>query len=164
MSSYARCLGSGFIILALMGAANAQDHHRKHVADADREYSSVFSRAENPCGKESTTVGYEQCMGKELEFTRNHLDAFLEAVRRILADEDGATPSTDSTRKVKELDLLNNADTAWREYTKNICGLAFAGFDGGTGAASAEAECEYRADRVYVKQVADAILLKILAK
>jgi uncharacterized protein YecT (DUF1311 family) len=163
MSSYARCVGSGLIVLALMGAASAQDHHRQHVADADREYNAVLSRAENPCGKESTTVGYEQCMGKELEFTRNHLDAFLEAVRGILADEDAARP-TDSTHKVKDLDLLNQADMAWREYTKNLCGLAFAGFDGGTGAASAEAECEYRADRIYVKQVADAILLTILAK
>lgn len=147
-----------------MGAANAQAPHRQHAADANREYNALFSHAEDPCGKESTTVGYEQCMGKELEFTGNHLDAFLEGVRGILADEDAATPSTESTRKVKELDLLNNADMAWREYTKNLCGLAFAGFDGGTGAASAEAECEYRADRAYVKQVADAILLKILAK
>ena len=162
MSSYAKSLSIGLAILALIGAANAKDH--PHVAEADREYAAVFSHVENPCAKESTTLGYEQCMGKELEFTRNHLDAFLEAVRRILADEDGATPSTDSTRKVKELDLLNNADMAWREYTKNLCGLAFAEFDGGSGAASAEAECEYRADRVYVKQVADAFLLKILAK
>jgi uncharacterized protein YecT (DUF1311 family) len=62
------------------------------------------------------------------------------------------------------LDLLNNADRAWREYKKNLCELEFAEFDGGSGAGSAESECEYQADRQYVRQVADVILLKTLAK
>jgi uncharacterized protein YecT (DUF1311 family) len=146
MSSYMKSFSRAFVILALIGVANAQEHHRQHVADADREYNAVFSHEDNPCAKESTTLGYEQCMGKELEFTGNHLNAFLEAVRGIMTDEDAAAPSTESTRKVKRLDLLNNADVAWRQYTKNLCELGFAGFDGGTGAASAEAECEYRVD------------------
>jgi uncharacterized protein YecT (DUF1311 family) len=161
MFSYARCLSSGFVILALIGVADAKDH--PHVADADREYAAVFSHGENPC-KESTTVGWDQCFGKEVEFTDNHLNAFLAAVRGILADEDGLPAGTESAGKGRESELLNKADSAWREYKKNICGLEFAGFDGGSGGASAELECEYHADREYVKQVADAILLKILAK
>jgi uncharacterized protein YecT (DUF1311 family) len=60
--------------------------------------------------------------------------------------------------------MLNSADRAWQEYKNNLCELKFAGFDGGSGASSAKSECEYRVDRQYVKQVADAILLKILAK
>jgi uncharacterized protein YecT (DUF1311 family) len=124
----------------------------------------VFSHAENPCAKESTTIDYEECIGKEVEFTENHLNAFLEAVRGILANEHGATAGIKPAGKVSELDLLNNADRAWREYKKNLCELEFAGFDGGSGASSAKSECEYRVDREYVKQVADAILLKILAK
>jgi len=79
-------------------------------------------------------------------------------------DEECAPAGTESARKVKELDLLNNADRASREYKKNLCELEFAGFDGGSGASSAKSECEYSVDRQYVRQVADAILLKILAK
>jgi len=161
MSSYAKGLSVGLVILALVGVSDAKDH--PHVADAGQEYNAVFSHAENPC-KESTTSGWEQCLGKEVEFTENHLNAFLTAVRGILADEDGIPAGTGLTGKGKESELLNNAERSWREYKKNICELAFAGFDGGTGAASAELECEYRVDREYVKQVADAILLKILAK
>ena len=63
-----------------------------------------------------------------------------------------------------ELELLNNADRAWREYKKNLCELDFAAFDGGSGAGSAKSECEYRVNREYVRQVADRISLKILAK
>jgi uncharacterized protein YecT (DUF1311 family) len=162
MSSCVQSFSVGFVILALIGAANAKDH--PHVAYADREYAAVFSHAENPCAKESTTLDYEQCIGKEVEFTENHLNAFLAAVRGILADEDSAPVGTESGGKVKELDLLNNADRAWREYKKNLCELEFAGFDGGSGASSAKSECEYRVDREYVRKVADAILLKILAK
>jgi hypothetical protein len=127
MSSYAKSFAGGFCILALMGAGWAKEH--PHVADADREYAAVFSHVKNPC-TESTTLGYEQCTGKEVEFTEKHMKAFLAAVRGILADEDG--PS--------------------------------AGPDGGSGASSAKGVCEYRTDRQYVKQVADAISLKILAK
>jgi uncharacterized protein YecT (DUF1311 family) len=142
--------------------ANAK--HHPHVDDADREYAAVFSHEENPCAKESTTADYAQCLGKEVEFAENHLNAFLEAVRGILADEDGLPARAESADKGKESDLLNHADGAWREYKKNLCKLEFAGFNHGPGAGPAESECEYRADREYVKQVADAILLKTLAK
>jgi uncharacterized protein YecT (DUF1311 family) len=162
MSGYAKCLSRGFVIFALLATAHAKDH--PHVADADREYAAVFSHAENPCAKESTTMGYGQCIGNEVEFTENHLGAFLAAVRGILADDDAAPEGSESAGKVKESDLLNNADRAWREYRKNICELEFAGFEGGSGAGSAQSECVYRVDRQYVNQVADAILLKTLAK
>jgi uncharacterized protein YecT (DUF1311 family) len=161
MLSFAQGLAIGLVIFTLTGAVSAKEH--PHVADADREYAAVFSHADNPC-HESTTVGWEQCLGKEVEFTENHLNAFLEAVRAILAEEDGSAADAESTGKGKELSLLNSSDRAWRDYKKNLCGLAFAGFDGGTGAPSAELECDYRLDREYVKQVADAIELKILAK
>jgi uncharacterized protein YecT (DUF1311 family) len=161
MSSYAKSFAGGFCILALMGAGWAKEH--PHVADADREYAAVFSHVKNPC-TESTTLGYEQCTGKEVEFTEKHMNALLAAVRGILADEDGPSAGPASAGKVKQLDLLNAADRAWRENKKNLCELEFAGFDGGSGASSAKSECEYRTDRQYVKQVADAISLKILAK
>src|ERR1700691_4090585 len=64
----------------------------------------------------------------------------------------------------KELELLNGADRAWGEYKKNLCELQSAGFDGGSGASSIATECQYRADRQYVQQVADAISLKIQPK
>jgi uncharacterized protein YecT (DUF1311 family) len=163
MLNYAKgLLGCGLAFLSLIGEAYSKDN--PHVADADREYATVFSHAENPCAKESTTLDYERCIGKEVEFTENHLNAFLTAVRGILADEDGAAAVPESADRVKQLDLLNSADRAWREYKKNICDLEFAGFGGGSGASSAKSECEYRVDRQYVRQVADAISLKILAK
>jgi uncharacterized protein YecT (DUF1311 family) len=161
MLSYARGISLGLAIFTLTVAVSAKDH--PHVADADREYAAVFSHADNPC-QESTTVGWEQCLGKEVEFAEIHLNAFLEAVRGILADEDGGATGTGSAGQPKELDLLNNGDRAWREYKKHLCQLAFAGFEGGSGGPSAELECQYRVDREYVKQVADAIELKILAK
>jgi uncharacterized protein YecT (DUF1311 family) len=92
------------------------------------------------------------------------LNAFLEAVRGILTDEGAPQAAMQAPGKRNQLELLNKADRAWREYKKNLCELQFAGFDGGSGAASAETECEYRADRQYVQQIADAITLKILAK
>jgi uncharacterized protein YecT (DUF1311 family) len=162
MSSYAKWFSRALVILALIGAANARNN--PHVADADREYAAVFSHPDNPCAKESTTLDYEECIGKEVEFTENHLNAFLEAVRGILANQYGATAGIKPAGNVNELDLLNNADRVWREYKKNLCELEFAGFDGGSGASSAKSECEYRLDRQYVQQVADAILLKVLAK
>ena len=162
MWGYVRELGGVVVILGLIGAENAKDH--PHVAEADREYAEVFSHVEDPCANESTTMGYAQCIGKEVEFTENHLNAFLAAVRGILSDEDGAPAGAESAGKVTELDLLNSADRAWREYKKNLCELEFTGFIGGSGAGSAKSECEYRLDRQYVRQVADAIELKILAK
>jgi uncharacterized protein YecT (DUF1311 family) len=163
VSRCAKFFAGGLITLSLASAANAQDAH-PHVADADREYAAVFSREENPCANESTTFSYEQCMGKELEFTEKHWNAFLAAVRAILSDEDAARVARQASGEVKELDLLNNADRAWREYKKSLCELQFAGFDGGSGASSAATECGYRADRQYVQQVTNAISLKILAK
>ncbi len=162
MSHNAKCISRGFVILALVGVPNAKDN--PHVADADREYATVFSHPDSPCAKESTTFDYEECIGKEVEFTERHLNAFLEAVRGIVANEYGATAGIKPAGKVNELDLLNNADRAWREYKKNLCELEFTGFDGGSGASSAKSECEYRVDREYVKQVADVISLKILAR
>jgi uncharacterized protein YecT (DUF1311 family) len=147
------------ITCMLVSVTNSQDAH-PHVADADREYAAVFSHPENPCPNQSNTVSYEQCIGKELEFTEMHLNAFLAAVRGIVTDDDAGK----DVGKLKELVLLNDADRAWREYKKNLCKLQFAGFEGGTGAASAQMECEYRADRQYVQQVADAVFLTILAK
>ena len=85
MSSYAKSLIGGFVILTSIGAIGAKDH--PHVADADREYAAAFSHGENPCANESTTLSYELCIGKEVEFTEDHLNAFLTAVRSILVDE-----------------------------------------------------------------------------
>jgi len=123
------------------------------VTVADREYAAVFSHNEAPCAKQSTTATYEQCIGKEVEFTETHMNAFLAAVRGVVADENG-----------KELELLNKADLAWRDYKKNLCALQYAGFEGGSGAASVQMECVYRTERQYVQQVADAVSLRILAK
>jgi uncharacterized protein YecT (DUF1311 family) len=162
MSNCAKFLNSALVVLAFVGTASAKDH--PHVADADREYAAVLSHPEYPCAQESTNLGYSQCMTKELEFTEEHLNAFLISVRAILADGDGTPADTQPTGKVKQLDILNNTDRAWREYKKNLCELAFAGFEGGSGTGPAQTECEYRADRQYVKDVADAILLKTLAK
>lgn len=134
------------------------------VADADREYAAIFAHGNNPCAKEATTLDYEQCIGKEVEFTKNHLNAFLTAVRALLSNEYGATAGIKPAGKVSELDLLDNADRAWREYKKNLCDPEFVGFDGGSGASSAKGECDYRVDRQYARQVADAVLLKTLAK
>jgi hypothetical protein len=46
----------------------------------------------------------------------------------------------------------------------NLCELQSAGFGGGSGAASAATEREYRADRQYVQQLAGAVSLKTLAQ
>jgi uncharacterized protein YecT (DUF1311 family) len=162
MSIHRKSILSGFVILSLVGTLCGKDH--PHVADADREYAAVFSHGENPCANKSSTLDYEQCIGKEVEFTENHLNTFLIAVRGILVEEGGGASGAASTDKVSELELLNNTDRAWREYRKNLCELEFAGFDGGSGAGSAKSECEYRVNREYVRQVADAILLKTLAK
>lgn len=161
MSNFAKCLSLGIVILASIGAANVKDH--PHVADADREYAAIFSHLQNPCSEQSTTIGFERCIGREVEFTENHLNAFLDAVRAIVAGERGAC-AVGAACGGRQLDLLNNADRAWREYKKNLCKLEFAEFDGGSGASSAQSECEYRSDREYVRQVADAISLKILAR
>jgi uncharacterized protein YecT (DUF1311 family) len=162
MSNYRKVILSGFAILCLVGTLCAKDH--SHVAEADREYAAVFSHGENPCANKFNTLDYGECIGKEVEFTETHLNAFLMAVRGILGEGSGMAPAAGSTDKASELELLNNADRSWRDYKKNLCKLEFAGFDGGSGASSAKSECEYRLSREHVKQVADAILLKNMAE
>lgn len=147
----------GLLFSALIGGANAQDPDSQYLAEADREYAALFSHVENPCPNESTTLSYNLCIGREVEFTQKHLNAFLAAVRGIVTSEEGTASALETAGKVNELDLLNNADRAWQEYKKNLCKLEFAGFYGGSGASSAESECEYRTNRHYVQQVADAV-------
>jgi uncharacterized protein YecT (DUF1311 family) len=74
----------------------------------------------------------EQCIGKEADFTEKHLNAFLEAVRGILTDEGAPQTAMQAPGKRNQLEPLNKADRAWREYKKNLCELQFAGFGGGT--------------------------------
>jgi hypothetical protein len=64
-------------------------------------------------------------------------------------DEDAGRATAEAAAKTKQLDLQNNADPAWREYKMNLCELQSAGFRGGSEAASAATDCEYRADRQY---------------
>lgn len=149
-------------LLLAATAARAQQPH-SYVADANHEYTAIFSRPDNPCPTEQTTAGYANCIGKQLTFTDAHLAAFLTAVRGIVAHEDTGQRATIALGG-NELELLNRADAAWREYRKNTCALVRAGFWGGSGMGNAGSECEYRTDRQYAQQVADAVSLKILAE
>jgi uncharacterized protein YecT (DUF1311 family) len=87
-----------------------------------------------------------------------------DTVHGIAMDGDAARAAAEAAAKTKQLDLLNNADRAWREDKKSLCELQSAGFGGGSGVASAATDCEYRADLQYVQQLAGAVSLKSLAQ
>ncbi|WP_263360036.1 hypothetical protein [Acidicapsa ligni] len=57
-----------------------------------------------------------------------------------------------------ELTLLDKVNVAWRQYRQNACELMRAGMAGGTGAGATKTECEYKMDRQYVQQIADAVI------
>ncbi len=157
-------LSLAVVALAAQPAVPHPADEHPYVAAADREYAALFSHPDNPCKDLSSTVSYEICIGKEVSFTETHLAAFLTAVRGITAADDQAPPPSEAFGPRHELALLNQADAAWRIYRNNLCDLAYAGLEGGTGAASVQAECEYRTDREYARQLAAAVELATLAK
>jgi uncharacterized protein YecT (DUF1311 family) len=152
------------LILLFSDSASQPQQANSNVADADREYAAVFSHPAKPCPSATNTVSYNLCIQKEIDFTEQHLTAFLAAIRAIASQDDTAPPPNPVYGKRKEVEFLDSADAAWRNYRKNLCSLQAAGMAGGTGQASSEMDCFYRADREYVQQLADAIYLKILAK
>jgi hypothetical protein len=60
---------------------------------------------------------------------------------------------------MKQLDLLNNAGVAWREYTMNLCES-----QSGRVLRWIRSSLDSDADRQFVQQPADAVFLKTLAR
>lgn len=143
-------------------SSHAQKPH-SFVADAKREYAAIFSHTDNPCAKESVSTAYQTCISEEVNFIASHLANFVTAVRRI-EDNDLDPTAAPARLRPSETDLLNKADLAWRQYQRNLCSLTSSGMEGGSGAVAAELECEYKSDRQYVQQLADAVYLRILAE
>jgi uncharacterized protein YecT (DUF1311 family) len=131
---------------ALCQSDTAQDG-----ASANREYAAVFARSENPCSADYATVPYVQCMDKELAFVQQHLDAFVEDLRKIVTSPE-------------ELASLNRADTAWRTYRESICALPYKRFADGTAKAPMSAECQWNQDRAYMKQLNGLYILSQFPK
>jgi uncharacterized protein YecT (DUF1311 family) len=163
MALVSKLIGCALGFSSVMTVAGAQQHH-SYVADANREYASIFSRPENPCPTEQTTAGYGDCIGSAVDFTELHLGKFLIAVRGIASQDDAGARSSAAPGKVSELGLIDKADSAWREYRKNVCELMAAGMAGGSGEGNTAAGCKYKMDRQYAQQLADAVYLKILAE
>lgn len=131
-----------------------------HVAAAKREYAAIFSHPDTPCtAPQYSTVDYEACMNQELAFLQPHMDAFLAAIRLVQAD----TSSPSSGNQANGVTLFDKTNASWKIYRDNLCHLAYAGYEGGTGAAPAEQQCDYEQDRVYIKSIAHWTQLKILA-
>jgi uncharacterized protein YecT (DUF1311 family) len=120
-------------------------------ASANRAYAAVFAHSSSPCSADSATAPYVQCMDKELTFVEQHLDAFVEGLRKIV-------------NSPEELTSLNQADTTWRTYRENICGLPYKRFESGTIKAPMTAECRWNLDREYMKQLNDIYILSQFPK
>jgi uncharacterized protein YecT (DUF1311 family) len=164
MFRLAGCLsGAWLVLIAITLAASAQQRH-SYVADANREYAAIFSHPEKACATEDSTAGYGSCIGKEVTFTETHLASLLTAMRGIAAQDDARYAADHLPTRFKRLDLVNQADAAWRLYSKNICALTAAGFEGGSGEGNAAAQCIFDMDRTYAKHLADAIALHTLAE
>jgi len=155
------CLG--LVLAAVALAAPAQQRH-SYVADANREYAAIFSHPEKPCATQDTTLGYGICIGKEVDFSETHLAGLLTAIRGIAAEDDAGYAADHLPTRFKRLDLINQADAAWRQYRKSMCDLAAAGMEGGSGEGDAAAECVFKMDRAYAQQLADAAYLHTLAE
>ncbi len=141
-------------------AMEAQAAGYKQAADAKCEYNTVFAHPENICPL-TDNLSYLACMGKEIDFTEKHLDAFVKAMRGIAAESDADNqPNPGSPRSLEEFD---KTDTAWRTYRKSACNLQRAWFGRGTGGAPATAECELSLDRAYMKLLAGFFNLHQLA-
>jgi uncharacterized protein YecT (DUF1311 family) len=151
------------IVVSVTVVASAQQH-RSYVADANREYAAIFSHPAKGCTTEQTTVSYGDCIGKEVTFTESHLERFLTAIRGIASRDDAGAAATPAPARISELALVNQADSAWQQYRKNVCDLTAAGMAGGSGEGNAAAECVFKMDRVYAQQLADAVYLHTLAE
>ena len=148
------------VAMTLVGSSAARGDGYPHAAGAKREYAAVFAHSDRPCPW-TDNVSYLRCMGKEIEFTEAHLDAFVSDMRAIAsASERANQPNPGSPRA---LDEFNKTDKAWREYRESACNLQRAWFGRGTGGSPAAAECELSLDREYMKRLAGFFNLHELA-
>jgi len=92
-----------------------------------------------------------ECMGKELTFVEQHLDAFVAGLREIVSSPE-------------ELAGLNLADTTWRTYRENICALPYKRFETGTIKGPMTAECRWNLDRAYMEQLSTIYVLSQFPK
>jgi uncharacterized protein YecT (DUF1311 family) len=144
----------------VMATASAQQH-RSYVADANREYAAIFSHSEDPCSATQNEAELDDCIGKEVTFTEAHLARLFIAIRGIASQDATVVPGT---HRESEVSLLDKADSAWRQYRQNMCGLWAAGMAGGSGEGASADYCMYKMNRTYAQQLADAVYLKTLAE
>lgn len=147
-----------FMFCLVMTAASAQRH--SYVADANREYRAIFSHPENPCAATQNEAEYDDCIGKEVAFSEAHLAKLFIAIRGIASQ----TTVVPGPHRESEVSLLDKADSAWRQYRQNMCGLWADGMAGGSGEGAAADDCLYKMNRAYAQQLADASYLKTLAE
>ena len=86
-----------------------------HAVHAKRVYAEVFAHPEQPCPWHDNASD-EDCIGKELQFTEEHLDAFVATLRILAAEWDR---DSDPGRR-KLLDGLNKTDLSWRSIAKRV--------------------------------------------
>jgi uncharacterized protein YecT (DUF1311 family) len=149
------------LVLILPASSVGSQNPASYVEEAKRHSEAVLQRPADPCPDESTE-SHEVCMHNELAFVREHLDAFVEALRRFLATRQ--TSQKDDARS--QLKALNKADEAWRVYRAQVCKLSFNYFSGGQGviAEPATADCELRLDRAYIEQLEPLLTLQRVTK
>jgi uncharacterized protein YecT (DUF1311 family) len=104
----------------------------------NREYAAVFAHPDDPCAADNSTASYLQCMSRELEFVGQHLNAFIEDLRRVSGSPE-------------ELAALNKINTDWRAYRESLCSLPYKRFSGGTIKGPMSADCQLRLNRSYMK-------------
>jgi hypothetical protein len=90
---------------------NMSESERNTVL-GERHSAAVLKRPADPCPDDSP-VSHADCMGKELAFVVEHLDAFVTSLRGVLA----TSTNKDAQNK---LDILNKTDAAWRQYRVQV--------------------------------------------
>jgi hypothetical protein len=135
------------LALMLSGSLTGRQLASSYLNEGERHSAAVLKRPADPCPDDSP-VSHADCMGKELAFVGEHLDAFVTSLRGVLA----TSSNKDAQSK---LDILNKTDAAWRQYRVQVCNLSFNYFSGGQGliVESSRADCELRLDRAYVQQL-----------
>lgn len=113
------------------------------------------------CLEAQTTSDFDTCYGKQLSMTDQDLKSYEGIIRELLdpsqtpgqpaAETAGvAGPVLTPAQFVAEFDRV---EQRWRQYRQTACTAAFHEFDGGTGGASFQMECQLKLTRDHLREL-----------
>jgi len=138
------------------------EKHSSLQAQGKQIFSAEIAREQvGDCKDANTTADFDNCYGDQLTITDQNLTRF-EAVIRALqagppqdpAEATAQTPASGQQLSPQQLaHEFDNVEQLWRQYRDTACKAAFHQFDGGSGAASFEMQCELKLTRDHMREL-----------